>query len=148
MPQLKIFIPICLFFVATMLHAQTQNIHIKSGLTDAEKATVALSAVYDFSGEQALAVKQIETAKFKNLADVASLKTTNITDFNQKRAAIAGIADSEIRDVLDARQRILFDKNAAAKLQKINVMIAAWQKQKISETGINEKLAAAAPDEF
>lgn len=142
MKTVKILIPVFLFAV-TGVFSQTQNINNKSyGTADADKATIALSDIYNFSGEQALAVKQIEIAKFQNLADIASLKVSDLTRFVQKRITTFNLADSEIRDVLDDRQRILFDKNTTAKAQKMNATVASWQKQKISEAVINQKLAA------
>ena len=146
--SIKILIPI-LLFVSSVVCAQTQNLNIKSsGLTEAEKATITLSNIYDFTGEQALAVKQIEIAKFQNLADIEALKTSDLKLFVQKRAATVGIAENEIRDVLDARQRTLFDKNTVAKAQRLNATIASWQKQKFSDAVINEKIAAIANEEF
>ncbi len=142
MKTVKILIPVFLFAV-TGVFSQTQNINDKSyGATDADKATIALSDIYNFSGEQALAVKQIEIVKFQNLADIASLKASDLKRFVQKRITTFNLADSEIRDVLDDSQRVLFNKNTAAKAQKMNVTIASWQKQKLSETVINQKLAA------
>ncbi len=145
--QTKMLLPI-LFFTASTIFAQTQNINVKStGLTVAEKATIDLSKIYDFSGEQALAVKQIEIAKFKNLADIEALKAGDVKLFIQKHAATIDIADSEIRDVLDDRQRILFDKNTTEKARNLNATIASWQKQKLSDTVINQKLANTLNDE-
>lgn len=145
--QTKMLLPI-LFFTASTIFAQTQNINVKStGLTVAEKATIDLSKIYDFSGEQALAVKQIEIAKFKNLADIEALKAGDVKLFIQKHAATIDIADSEIRDVLDDRQRILFNKNTTEKARKLNATIASWQKQKLSDTVINQKLANSLNDE-
>ena len=131
-----------LIFTVCNLFGQVQVISVKSsGLTNAENATIILSNVYNFSGEQALAVKQIEIAKFKNLEDIESLKATDVKLFIQKRAATIDIADNEIRDVLTDSQRILFDKNTTEKTNKRAVTVAAWQKQKLSETVINQKLA-------
>ena len=145
---IKIFIPI-LIFVTNTVFAQTQSKDFKSvDLTNAEKATISLSNLYGFSGEQALSVKQIEIAKFKNLSDIEVLKTTDIKLFIQKRLTAAVMADDEIREVLDEHQRILFDKKTVEKTQKLNVTIASWQKQKISESVINQKLAALTNDEL
>ena len=145
---IKIFIPI-LIFVTNTVFAQTQSKDFKSvDLTNAEKATISLSNLYGFSGEQALSVKQIEIAKFKNLSDIEVLKTTDIKLFIQKRLTAAGMAEDEIREVLDEHQRILFDKKTVEKTQKLNVTIASWQKQKISESVINQKLAALTNDEL
>ena len=145
---IKIFIPI-LIFVSHTVFAQTQSTDFKSvDLTNAEKATISLSNLYGFSGEQALSVKQIEIAKFKNLSDIEVLKTTDIKLFIQKRLTAAVMADDEIREVLDEHQRILFDKKTVEKTQKLNVTIASWQKQKISESVINQKLAALTNDEL
>ncbi len=135
-------------FTTGSIFAQVQVISVKSsGLTHAEKATITLSNIYSFSGDQALAVKQIEIAKFKNLEDIEPLKATDVKFFIQKCVATIDIADNEIRDVLNDSQRVLFDKNTAEKTNKRAVAIAAWQKQKLSETVINQKLANSLNDE-
>ena len=145
---LKIFISV-LIFASQTVYAQTQNIDFKStDLTNAEKATITLSNLYGFSGEQALAVKQIEIAKFKNLADIEVFKTTNVKLFIQKRFTAVSMSEDEIREVLDEHQRVLFDKNTTAHTQKLNATIASWQKQKLSESGINQKLAAITNEEL
>ena len=88
-----------------------------------------------------MATLKIQQAKAQNLADIESLKGTNMSAYAQKRLSTMEIAANEFSTLLDPHQLNIFKDAQAQNAAKIANITQGLQKQGVSSDEIAKQLA-------
>jgi hypothetical protein len=109
-------------------------------LSMARKATIEWAKVYDLQGDQVTEALKIQENKYRDLASIEGLKTTDKATYVQKRLSAIDVADGALAMILDDRQKQVFRNQQAAKMTKLVNLTAGLKKEGASEDVINDQL--------
>jgi formyltetrahydrofolate synthetase len=125
------------------INSYSQNLAEKANksLTQAEKATIELSKIYDFSSDQAYKVKAIQQDKYQALVQLEALKSQDIKKYLDKRISTFEVADNELMAILDERQMKIFKGKLAEKSTQYAALLTTMKKEGASEKDILLKLS-------
>ena len=110
-------------------------------LTTAQKTTIELSKVYNFTAEQALAVKKIQENKYQALAKIEKIKAADMKIYIAKRLSAFETADNDLMSLLDESQLAIFKKQQLVKSDKYEAIVVSMKKQGYAQAEIDKKLA-------
>ena len=108
----------------------------------AQKATIEWVKLYDLSGEQVKEALNIQQAKYRNFADIESLKASNLTFYVQKRIAALEIAEGELRLLLDETQQRKYVQQQVYRAGQLEQITMGLKKQGYADNEINKKITA------
>lgn len=128
-------------FLATMVYSQKAAEPLNKSLSAAEKKTVELSNIYQFTPEQAMAVKKIQENKYDALVKIEKLKAVDMEKFVAKRLSAFGTADNDLMVLLDAAQLEIFKKQQLMKADTYEGIVSGMKKEGFQQADIDKKLA-------
>ena len=135
-----IFILSALFFTGFAI-GQNSAESVNKPLTTAQKTTIELSKVYNFTAEQALAVKKIQENKYQALAKIEKIKAADMKKYIAKRLSAFETADNDLMSLLDDSQLAVFKKQQLVKSDKYEAIVVSMKKQGYAQAEIDKKLA-------
>ena len=135
-----IFILSALFFTGFAI-GQNSAESVNKPLTTAQKTTIELSKVYNFTAEQALAVKKIQENKYQALAKIEKIKAADMKIYIAKRLSAFETADNDLMSLLDESQLAIFKKQQLVKSDKYEAIVVSMKKQGYAQAEIDKKLA-------
>ncbi len=135
-----IFILSALFLSGFAISQNTAQ-SVNKPLTTAQKTTIELSKVYNFTAEQALAVQKIQENKYQALAKIEKTKATDMKKYVAKRLSAFETADNDLMSLLDESQLDVFKKQQLIKSDKYESIVVSMKKQGYAQAEIDKKLA-------
>ena len=114
---------------------------VNKPLTTAQTTTIELSKVYNFTAEQALAVKKIQENKYQALAKIEKIKAADLKKYIAKRLSAFETADNDLMFLLDDSQLAVFKKQQLVKSDKYETIVVSMKKQGYAQAEIDKKLA-------
>ncbi len=129
-----------LFFTG-IVFSQTAAELVNKPLTSAQKTTIELSKVYNFTAEQALSVQKIEENKYQALAKIEKIRATDMKKYIAKRLSAFETADNDLMSLLDDSQLEAFKKQQLVKSDKYEAIVVSMKKQGYAQADIDKKLA-------
>ena len=114
---------------------------VNKPLTTAQTTTIELSKVYNFTAEQALAVKKIQENKYQALAKIEKIKAADLKKYIAKRLSAFETADNDLMSLLDDSQLAIFKKQQLVKSDKYESIVVSMKKQGYAQAEIDKKLA-------
>lgn len=135
-----IFILSALFFTGFVFGQNTAE-SVNKPLTSAQKTTIELSKVYNFTPEQALAVQKIQESKYQALVKIEKIKAADMKKYIAKRLSAFETADNDLMSLLDESQLEIFKKQEVVKSDKYEAIVVSMKKQGYAQAEIDKKLA-------
>lgn len=135
-----IFILSALFFTGFAIGQNTAE-SVNKQLTTAQKTTIELSKVYNFTPEQALAVQKIQESKYQALVKIEKIKAADMKKYIAKRLSAFETADNDLMSLLDESQLEVFKKQEVVKSDKYEAIVVSMKKQGYAQAEIDKKLA-------
>lgn len=135
-----IFILSALFFTGFAIGQNTAE-SVNKPLTSAQKTTIELSKVYNFTPEQALAVQKIQESKYQALVKIEKIKAADMKKYIAKRLSAFETADNDLMSLLDESQLEIFKKQEVVKSDKYEAIVVSMKKQGYAQAEIDKKLA-------
>ena len=135
-----IFILSALFFTGFAIGQNTAE-SVNKPLTSAQKTTIELSKVYNFTPEQALAVQKIQESKYQALVKIEKIKAADMKKYIAKRLSAFETADNDLMSLLDESQLEVFKKQEVVKSDKYEAIVVSMKKQGYAQAEIDKKLA-------
>ena len=135
-----IFILSALFFTGFAIGQNTAE-SVNKQLTTAQKTTIELSKVYNFTPEQALAVQKIQESKYQALVKIEKIKAADMKKYIAKRLSAFETADNDLMSLLDESQLEIFKKQEVVKSDKYEAIVVSMKKQGYAQAEIDKKLA-------
>ena len=135
-----IFILCTLFFTGFVI-GQNSAESVNKPLTTAQKTTIELSKVYNFTPEQALSVQKIQENKFQALAKIEKIKAVDMKKYIAKRLSAFETADNDLMSLLDESQLAVFKKQQLVKSDRYETIVVSMKKQGYAQAEIDKKLA-------
>ena len=80
---------------------------------------------YEFTTEQTTAVEKIVTRKYRNLAEIEPLQTTDATLYKRKQQGIVKQTKQQVRRLMSKEQTLVFDAQEQARKDKIREEVKA-----------------------
>ena len=135
-----------MFILSTLLFTgiaigQNNAESVNKPLTTAQKTTIELSKVYNFTVEQALAVKKIQENKYQALVKIEKIKASDMKKYVAKRLSAFETADNDLMSLLDESQLEVFKKQQLVKSDKYEAIVGGMKKQGFAQAEIDKKLA-------
>lgn len=112
-----------------------------SGNDPARETTDQLVKLYNLDARQAQQMYQIQQNKFKNLAEIEPLKTSNPDLYAQKHSNVFIGADASIRQMLKAEQMPVFQQQMMEKRKKRADKLSQLKKEGASNEEIKKAMA-------
>ena len=134
------FIFSALFFTGIAMGQNTAE-SVNKQLTTAQKSTIELSKVYNFTPEQALAVQKIQESKYQALVKIEKIKAADMKKYIAKRLSAFETADNDLMSLLDESQLEVFKKQEVVKSDKYEAIVVSMKKQGYAQADIDKKLA-------
>lgn len=106
----------------------------------ARKATQELTAVYGLSEAQVQKMYVIQERRFRNLSEIAALKTTDETLYREKLKSIRNITEGSIAHLLTPEQKPILDRERADRRRSESEKIKELQKNGASKADIHQAL--------
>ncbi len=106
----------------------------------ARKATQELTAVYGLSEAQVQKMYVIQERRFRNLSEIAALKTTDETLYREKMKSIRNITEGSIAHLLTPEQKPILDRERADRRRSESEKIKELQKNGASKDAIHQAL--------
>lgn len=128
-------------FLTSFAIGQNSAESVNKPLTTAQKTTIELSKVYNFTAEQALAVKKIQENKYQALAKIEKIKAADMKKYIAKRLSAFETADNDLMSLLDDSQLAVFKKQQLVKSDKYEAIVVSMKKQGYAQAEIDKKLA-------
>ena len=126
-------------FACSVIFAQNAN-DANKPLSAAQSATILLNKLYDFSAVQSPKALSIQEQKIKALNQIVPIKSTDWNLFFLKRQSIYSDAQSSLFQILDERQKLLFELDAQQRENRKLSALGDWRKQGLEETTVQKKL--------
>ncbi len=129
------------FFLCGIAISQNSTESVNKPLTTAQKTTIELSKVYNFTPEQALSVQKIQENKYQALAKIEKIKAADMKKYIAKRLSAFETADNDLMSLLDDSQLAVFKKQQLVKSDKYEAIVVSMKKQGYAQAEIDKKLA-------
>lgn len=129
------FIGIIAFFSVCSAYAQSA-----ADREAARKATEELTAVYSLDEGQVQKMLVIQERRFRNLAEIEPLKTTDETLYRQKLKSIRTLTEASMAHMLTPEQKAILDRERADRRRSEAERIEALKKSGASKEAIYEAL--------
>ena len=128
-------------FVTGFAIGQNTAESVNKPLTTAQKTTIELSVVYNFTSEQAFAVQKIQENKYQALVKIEKIKAADMKKYIAKRLSAFETADNDLMSLLDESQLAIFKKQQMVKSDKYEAIVGGMKKQGYAQAEIDKKLA-------
>ena len=104
------------------------------------KAADEMIEVYNLDEEQAVVAVEIQDRRFRNLAEIESLATTDKDMYRHKYKAIQQSTDASLRRILNEAQMVVYNERKLEIRNKVATKTAELKEQGMSVTEIEDAL--------
>lgn len=122
-----------LFLVVSVLAQGTVDPKVR-------KATDEMIKVYNLDEQQAVTALEIQERRYRNLAEIASLKNTDIDLYQHKYKAIQQSTDASLRRMLNEEQMVIYNRRKLDIRNKRAEKTAELKEQGLSMEEIEDAL--------